>query len=132
MISNPFNFCVNNTKKEKFTYKGGSKLFHFSPYDNGLSVSMENNLIFFADDEQHALTILRDAFQFACVCNMKFQRSLNNTSSIHYMEFQEEAKKENKKYQSYIDAIAAGKIKLTEAPTNQFYIIGWADNDTIH
>ena len=131
MISNPCTFFVSGNAQEKFTYEGGTTLFHFSPNDNGISKYMENNLIFFANNEEHALEVLKQMFQFAISCKAKHLKCLSSEKSVHWEEFYERAKEEEQKFSSYIKLIEEGKIRLTKAPTNQFFIVGWASNDTI-
>lgn len=132
MISNPATFFVNGSKTKSFTHEGGSRLFHFSPYDNKLSTTLENNLVFFANDEEHAADIFRRLIKFAIECGEKYIKSKEQgKKGIHDDDFVERAYKQNKRFIDYLEALAKGKIKFTEAPTNQFYEVGWASNDTI-
>lgn len=130
MISNPASFFVTGSNKEEFTYKGGNKLYHFSPYDNNLSTTLENNIVLFANDEQHALSILIDLFQFAIVSAANY--IAQSKEQEYYHSFISSAEEKQKRFSKYIDAIKTDKVKLTEAPTNQVYIVGWAANDSIH
>lgn len=132
MISNPCTFFVSGNAQEKFTYEGGTTLFHFSPNDNSISSTMENNLVFFANNEDHALEVLKRMFQFAILCKAKYLKYLADKKPVHWEEFYERAKKEEPRFSSYIKLIEEGKIKLTKAPSNQFFIVGWASNYTIH
>lgn len=132
MISNPARFFVSGSDTKSFTYKGGSKVYHFSPHDNKLSRTMENNIILFADDENHGLQILKELFRFAINCKSEYIKHNKGSKRAHVDEFIEEAQKEESKFYEYIKAIDAGKIKLTLAPTDQVYEVGWAFNDTIH
>jgi hypothetical protein len=107
MISNPFN---------QFTYKPGKKLYHFDASDTseigsnipGWESYMGLNVIFFADDEKHAAKIFEDMLNF----RLKGKKTSNYGDAQVILD--------NKH-----------KWKFTPAPTNQFYHVGWADNDTI-
>jgi hypothetical protein len=135
-ISNPvklFSGGGSYENQREFKYEGGSKLYHFSPHDNGLSRSMENNLIFFADSESHARDVLRRMLEFAIDCCRKqsdYYNGKGKKSSVHVSEFNERVRDTASAYERYLEKIDT--VKLPEAPTNQFYIVGWADNDTIH
>lgn len=132
MISNPATFFTSGGTQKSFTYEGGSTLYHFSPNDNNLSTSMENNVIFFANDESHGLEVLLNMLQFAIDCKAEYIAKKSGSEDIHSEEFLERAKEEMKRFQMYIEAINQGKVKLTLAPTNQFYMVAWACNDTLH
>ncbi len=132
MISNPCTFFINGDNRKKFTYEGGSTLFHFSPYDNGISATLDNNVIFFANDEAHAFDVLIRAFKFAIECKAKYIADKIDKKNVHWEEFLEQAEHESEKFSLYVKLLEEGKIKVTKAPTNQFYIVGWAANDTIH
>lgn len=132
MISNPAKFFVTGSKEKWFTYEGGDKLFHFSPNDNNLSTYMDCNIILFANDEKHGLSILHDMFQFAIDCKREYIKyKTGNKVSYSDEELIEYAEHDVKDFIKYRDAIKAGKVKLTLAPKNQIYKVGWADNDDI-
>jgi hypothetical protein len=69
-------------------------------------------MIFFANDMDHARIILKLMIEF--VANSK-----------HYQDY----RGIQKRYKNYLENF--DKITITEAPTSQFYKVGWADNDTI-
>lgn len=117
MISNPVKFGYCESEKQ-FTYEGGKQLFHFSPHDNNLSTTMENNLIFFADDETHALKVLEKMFKFTIKHAVEEKGVFSKGTSERFSE--------------YLTALRAGKLKVKPAPMNQFYEVGWASNDTVH
>lgn len=132
MISNPCRWFINGSETKSFTYEGGSKLFHFSPYDNGLKDSMGCNVVFFADNHGHALDVLKRMFKFRLECAAKYiAHNKDEKYSSHTAEFIEDAKKDRKETAKYLTAIEQNKIKLAIAPQTQFYKIGWASNDTI-
>lgn len=127
MITNPVKiFRTGGDSKDQvfFTYAGGSKLFHFCPYDNGLSTTLEENLVFFADSEEQAMNTLIEMFNFC-------KEALEHRLSIGYFYLELQYKEKLKRVNFYLDAISQNKVKLTEAPMNQFYQVGWASNDTI-
>ena len=137
MISNPVRFFAGGGSVEdslEFTYEGGSKLFHFCPADNNLTSHMVCNVIFFANDENHARDVLIRMFEFAIDCIRK--QAEYYISMTKYPETMREfvVIEEDKKYhefKSYLDAIKDGRARPVPAPTNQFYKVGWAFNDTI-
>lgn len=136
MISNPcawFSGGGSSDDQVRFTYEGGAYLYHFSPHDNGWSGTMENNLLFLADDEEHA----RDVFKRMCRFSMGALRRQSNyysgsnlTKMPHTEEFHIRIRSTYSKFEFYL--AHADEAKFVRAPTNQFYLVGWADNDTLH
>ena len=131
MISNPIKHFVTGSTEKTFTYEGGSKLFHFSPYDNNLSKYLGCNVIFFADSEEHGLDVLKRMFQFSIDCKAQYMQYQSGNKNAHWEEFSERAENAMAEFKSYLDAINEGKVKLSIAPVNQFYKVGWASNDTL-
>jgi len=123
MISNPVSFFTDGYTERKFTHEGGDTLYHFCPHDNGLSNVFDTNIVFFANSEQHAMKVLQDMFEFVISC---FKEHLNNKPSNSHI-----TQKRMTRYATYLTALRKGKIRLEKAPTNQFYKVGWAENDTI-
>ena len=132
MISNPASLFINGNEKDKFTYEGGTTLYHFSPHDNNLSNTMENNIIFFANNEEHAFDVLKRLCNFVINCEEKYLNHTTNKRQVHWREFSESSKMTAKKFHGYLEAIEENKIKLELAPINQIYIVGWASNDHIY
>ena len=130
MISNPCSWFINGNEMEKFTYEGGKLLFHFSPYDNGLRNDFSCNVIFFANDPEHARDVLKRMLQFRINVAKKYIDGLN-LSRHHAEEFHTRVKVAVSECKKYLKALDEGKIKLSLAPVNQFYRVGWGDNDTI-
>lgn len=132
-LSNPCNWFISGSEQKKFTYEGGTKLFHFSPNDNGLSRYMDCNVIFFANDEAHALDVLKRMFKFRIECaKEKIEHSLTKgANNAHAQEFRENAMKSETQTTEYLNAIENGKVKVTLAPMNQLYQADWASNATI-
>lgn len=136
MISNPATFFIDNSNEREFTYEGGTKLFNWSPYDSGLSKSMESNVVFFANDVDHARDILRRLFQFWVECNdLYLQSQLKSdkrkrvaVNDYHGLSAARAAETKTLKY--YLSRI--DQMVFTEAPTNQFYKVGWACNDNLN
>lgn len=130
MISNPVTLFAGGGDSEhlrRFTYKGGKYLYHFSPYDNGLSRSLECNIVFFANDEQHAFKVLERMFRFVVSCHRKQIRYYKKNPADHSVLTDQSFKR----FSGYLKALQEGKITITKAPTNQFYKVGWASNDTL-
>jgi len=92
---------------------------------------MENNLIFFADSPEHGLDVVRRMFQFAIDCKAKYLAN-QHEGGVHYHDFKSQAEHEMSRFHGYITAIDEGLVTIIEAPMNQFFIAGWASNDTIH
>lgn len=117
-LSNPCTWRTgkpNRGYEATFSYEGGTTLYHFCPTACGIfhgHVSV--NLVFFANCLQHAEDVLARMLEFRIECG----RGLNK-SDQHGMEWA-------KLILSHRD-----KWLITEAPTNQFFSVGWADNDTI-
>lgn len=127
MISNPARFFVNGSDEREFTYEGGTKLFHWSPYESGLSKSMESNVIFFANDVDHARNVLSRLFKFWLECNEEYVRSKDTKNDYHGLAASRQTESETLCY--FIENLE--KMTISEAPTNQFYKVGWACNDDL-
>lgn len=126
MISNPMTYFVNGQERRQFLYEGGSKLYHFSPYDNGLTDTMEDNVVFWANDPEHARQVLERAVAFAKDCLRQYRRHLNETTlrasdDLEYVEG---------KLAKYLQAVEGNSLVIRECPTNQFMVVNWASNDT--
>lgn len=129
MISNPvsvFSTGGSSDDKKSFVYEGGSKLFHFSPKDNGLSTVRDNNVVFFANDADHAKDVLTRMVKFTIECATQFQKYCDGSGQHNHNS------EMLPKFEAYLKHIEGGKAQIVEAPMNQFYIAGWASNDTIH
>lgn len=109
MITNPAKVYKGNVE-QLFTYEGGSTLYHFCPYDHGLSSTFEFNIIFLANDDSHARSVLDRLLVFY----------LANCGPRRIRMFQD-----------WLRATRSGEVSPTLAPTNQVYEVGWADNDTL-
>lgn len=123
MISNPCSWFINGSTGESFVYEGGTTLFHFCPNDNGLEKHMVANLIFFANDEKHALNVLERMFKFRIECAKKYSEYAikNQTYNLYSNAI--------KMYKEWLAALENGKVKVTKAPLNQFYKVGWSSGD---
>lgn len=127
MISNPATFFINESKAKSFTYEGGTTLFNWSPYDSKLSTSMESNVIFFANDITHAHDVLLRLFEFWISCNEQYVKHKRKSGDEHGLVEHREA--EIRVLRRYVENIESMTIR--QAPTNQFYEVGWASNDTL-
>lgn len=137
MISNPctwFAGGVSFENQKSFTYQtspGSIYLWHFSPYDNQLSNTMENNIVWFASDEKEALKILREIFEFRLQCAYAQSKYYQKENARHSEEFDYRTKGAIEYYLGYLKALDNDAIKISKAPTNQFYTVGWASNDVL-
>ncbi len=136
MISNPARVFVTGNETKEFTYEGGEKLFHFSPMDCGLSDYRNWNVVFFANDEEHALDVLKRVLVFHIGCTEEFDRSEAERDkkygySRHREYYNNVHKNQIATCRKYLDAIKDGKVHASLAPTDQFYKIGWACNDNL-
>lgn len=123
MISNPVCPFINGFDTVPFVYEGGTTLYHFSPYDNNLSKHMHCNVIFLANSEAHAINVLKRMFEHIIECGEKYLQYKEDIYDITPRRID--------RYRTFLRAANEGKIKLTIAPTNQFYKVGWAENDTV-
>ena len=119
MISNPINPFINGSETREFIYEGGSKLYHFCPRKNG-SRSYTGNMVFFANDHLHALDVFKRMLKHKVVCNTLYAKSKGMDS----------LNDDTKSATILLTMIDNGLLILEEAPTNQFYKVGWAGNDT--
>lgn len=127
-ISNPcrwFSGGGDYSNIKEFKYEGGTTMWHFSPHDNGLSSTMECNVIFFANTEAHALDVLKRMLKFRIACAMKKRKAANSD------EFSDRDRNAVENAKKYLAAIEAGEVMLEHVPTNQFFKVGWAVNDNI-
>ncbi len=131
MISNPCRWYINGDEREAFIYEGGSTLYHFSPYENKLSKYRDCNIVFFADNEKHALDVLRRLFQFRIDVSKKYRENVKDQSVWDELTIKDLCSYNNDRAIKYLDAVVKGKVKVEKAPTNQIYSVGWATNDTI-
>ena len=131
MIGNPCNWFINGSDKVCFIYEGGHTLYHFSPRDNELSTSMECNIIFFANGEQHGLDILKRMLNFRIKVTNEYISNKSNSTGVHSDYFIDKNIRMAEKAQSWIDAIDDGKVKLSLVLKDQFFVVTWACNDTI-
>lgn len=127
MISNPARFFISGSDEREFTYEGGTKLFHWSPYESGMSRSMESNVIFFANDIDHARDVLLRLFQFWLNCNDEYIRNKQREDDRHGLAANRETESETLRY--FIQNLE--KMAISAAPTNQFFKVGWACNDDL-
>ena len=129
MISNSATFFVTGQDKKEFTYKPGKYLYHFSPYDNNISIYMDHNIVLFADNEKHGIKILIDMYAFAIQCKIEYIKDKNPSASLSYLY--KTAVKDKSTYVKYLNALKEGKVKLTRAPMNQVFKVSWASNDNL-
>lgn len=122
MISNPVNSFVNGNESQEFTYEGGENLWHFSPHGSNLSKTMEMNVIFFANGADHAMEVLERMMKHVLKCE-----------GTPYVALHEEVVARRNRKVNQMAYLLDNKDKwlLQLAPTNQFYKVGWASNDTI-
>lgn len=107
-------------------------LWHFSPHDNGLSRTMENNIVWFANTHEDAMRILREMFEFRLKCAMEQEKYYQgNEYVIHREEFSSRQADAIAMYRGYLKHMDKGKLTISRAPVNQFYEVGWASNDTL-
>lgn len=127
-VGNPARFFISGSDEREFIYEGGSTLFAWSPYDSRLSTSMESNVVFFANDETHARDVLRRLFEFWIECNDLFLKSKHSKDDRHGLSDRRAC--ENRVLRRYLEMME--KMKITPAPTNQFYQVSWACNDNLN
>lgn len=127
MINNPCSWFANGgsyNNLKRFEYEGGSKLYHFSPdikIDKLFDHWRPINLIFFANDEEHAKDVIKRMLEFRIKCRTEHEAYAGTDYTRS-----EEMRTLPELLLSKID-----KWTITLAPTGQFYQVGWAINDNI-
>lgn len=119
-ITNPCRWIMKVGRKVGevfFIHEGGSTFYHFSPHDCGIpgyEHYMAENLVFFANSHRHAADVLERMLKFRIRC-------WNTVGDDSYRR------------PEYAQAILDHKHlwKFVKAPRDQFYVVGWASNDTI-
>lgn len=118
-LSNPCTWAAGGRDRDSyksFTYEGGTTLYHFCPTSCGIfERHIPVNVVFFANDLKHAEDVLVRMLEYRIEC-VKKQGPYGGVDSAYWAK-----------------DILAGRAKwiITPAPTNQFFSVGWADNDTI-
>lgn len=139
MVSNPCTWFATGggfDDLKSFTYEGGSTLFHFSTkmleselFKNWIPV----NVVFFANDEKHAVEVLIRMFEFLLDCKAQYLSYIDgkgkNTAHADY--YKERAEKESSTVMVILGELRSGAVLPEKAPTNQFYKVGFASNDTM-
>jgi len=127
MISNPCRWFKNGSETVEFTYEGGEYLYHFSSKGSEISHYYDVNIVFFADSEDHAISIIKRMFELALKTHIEYDKQDNR--------YHEELTTRNtctiKEIERYLEDLSLGKIKVSLAPKNQVFKVGWAYNDTI-
>lgn len=127
MIGNPCAWFINGNDQEKFIYEGGKFPYHFSPYESGLSTTMEMNILFFANSIVHAKDVLKRMLEFGIAAMVKYDKT--DAISIHTEEFKSKNKYKIMEYEALINNI--DKWKIIPVNCNQIFKVSWACNDTI-
>jgi len=122
MISNPATFFIDGNKELAFEYEGGNVLYHFSTRDSGLSINIDINVIFFANDKDHAKEVLGRMLSFKLGCLTTYRKQDPEKNKV-------ETDTRIDRVTEYLERMAEWKITL--APRNQMYIVGWAANDIL-
>jgi len=126
MLSNPVTYYVNGHETASFTYKPGSKPFHFSTGGLEITKVVRVNIILFADNVTQAADTVQRMLEFKIECMME------------YDEWAEENKKAGITQDNTFRLYYTRKLlkmrehwQITPVPVNQAYIVGWAANDVI-
>jgi|SRR5882757_1390467 len=141
MISNPccwFSGGGSLEDQREFIYEGGKYLYHFD--SSGSQRTKVNtgwtgnyvacNVVFFADSVDHARDVFRRMLEFRLKCSI--EQSMYYTGNKSSARAAEDLNREDTTYQMYKSWL--GRIDeavFTLAPTNQFFKVGWADNDNL-
>ena len=113
-IANNANIWINGSDQLYFTYEGGTTLYHFCPSNCGIFTGIVVcNIIFFADNEEHALDVIK--------------RMLTFMQSQTYDGYRSDYVK--KRIQEIFDQW--DKVTVSLAPTNQVFQVSWAGNDDL-
>lgn len=133
-LSNPFRYWVTSSNTYEFTYEGGTTLYHFCSQSLNIpeeSHIMRVNVVFFANDPVHAIEVLIAAFEFKIKCAAQYMQYQEKSKGQHWEDFIRRAEHANAIAFKYITLLKEGKGFVTKAPNNQFYKVGWAENDTL-
>ncbi len=106
-------------------------LWHFSPKLNGLTDTMECNIVWFANTVTDAIRVLKEMFEFRIECAKVQNKYYTGKTPTHWESFSGREKSAMKFYYAALKLIEEQNIVITLAPVNQFYEVGWADNDTL-
>lgn len=120
-----------------FTYEGGKHLYHFCSGGNRSSINtgwtpgyMGVNIVFFANDEEHARSVLKRMLEFRMKAAEQYRHAgdkrLGQANIEQFLESNDRVYKTCGEWLARID-----EAIFTLAPTNQLYTVGWACNDTI-
>ena len=105
--------------------KGGLGLYHFSPYDNGLTGSKGNNLILFAKSFEDAVQRYKEVFE--TILEREEGRSFDFIDkSFHHDIVSENTKNRMKAYLRILTVDTVSYVAATHP-----FIVGWATNDVI-
>ena len=130
-VSNAAKWFVSGSEEKEFTYEGGNEVYNFCPNDYGLESSMCNNIIFFANDDAHAVDILKRLFKFAIECRKKYLLSRasvkENDTSVYLKKLNDNS---IKKLNRYLKCVKSRDFKPSKVEKNFISKVGWANNDT--
>lgn len=142
MISNPCNWFKTGggfNDQVKFTYEGGKYLYHFdcsggvkNEVRSGWTGNwMQVNVVFFADSEEHARDVFKRMLEFRMETASVYHahKAGKKNPGEHDADFARLASETYRRCEEWLGKI--NEAVFTRAPTNQFYTVGWADNDTI-
>lgn len=90
---------------------------------------MAVSVVFFANDEAHARDVFRRMLEFRLDHARKQGVYYNEVSGVHHDKYSSREKKTMEMVEDWLSRI--DEAVFTEAPTNQFFTVGWAFNDTI-
>jgi len=130
MTSNAINPFINGNETRPFEYEGGEALYTWCPYSYNLSTTLECNIIFFADNLEHARQVLIRAFEHVINANNDYDKTVD-PERRHAAEFKSRNARQTERCLGYIEAINSGKADPTLAPRTQILKTAWAANDTI-
>ena len=127
MISNPCTWFIDGYSEKQFTYEGGSTLYHLHLHTYRII-----NIVFLANDINHAKDVVKRMFQFRLECAKEYQNYIEKKEEFdHKHEFKSENERIIEFVEQVLGMIERGEITIDVALTNQMYIVGWAHNDTI-
>lgn len=142
MISNPctwfsgggsFDDMVEYTYGDPDVAECPKYLWHFSPCINKLSEHMDNNIVWFANDVETAMSILKRM----CIFRMGVAKRQMEYHGVPKPGIYEAGNRYSNEeyayhiYESYFNLIESGKCIITMVIPNQFFKVGWASNDTL-
>ncbi len=129
MICNPACVFVSGNEQALFTYEGGTTLYNWCPKDYDLSDCFEFNILFTANDDVHAIQVIRRLLEWYITTLRQYKASRDPYNyDSKASKFEKDRKADTITY--WLQALNLGKAAPVVVENNQVFRVGWASNDT--